>query len=206
MIPTAENSSAGWGANGIALGAVVNAPEPPPTPSYVPEGPAYVPGEPPEDQFRTPVHCVRISADGTVYVCDRRNDRIQIFTKQGKFLKEFLLHRETRGYGSVWIVNFFARPGAKIFAGRRWRQPAHLGDRSPDWPRDITLRRRLSAHRAPGRAWIRTAIIITGDVGFPQPRHSRAGQRQDTPEIHSGVRAHCLLPCGRVGKLPLYFL
>jgi hypothetical protein len=56
---------------------------------------------------------VRISADGIVYVCDRRNDRIQLFTKQGKFLKEFLLHRETRGYGSVWIVNFSRDPQQK---------------------------------------------------------------------------------------------
>src|SRR5665213_1371500 len=50
----------GWGAYGIPLDRVVNAPEPAPAPGYVPEGPAYVPGEPAETQFRTPVHCVRI--------------------------------------------------------------------------------------------------------------------------------------------------
>ena len=44
--------------------------------------------------------------DGLVYVCDRSNDRIQIFTKQGKFIKEFFVRRETLGIGSVWTVSF----------------------------------------------------------------------------------------------------
>jgi len=29
--------------------------------------------------FRTPVHCVKIANDGKVYVCDRGNDRVQVF-------------------------------------------------------------------------------------------------------------------------------
>jgi DNA-binding beta-propeller fold protein YncE len=31
--------------------------------------------------FRTPVHCVKLAADGKVYVCDRGNDRIQVFDR-----------------------------------------------------------------------------------------------------------------------------
>jgi DNA-binding beta-propeller fold protein YncE len=31
--------------------------------------------------FRTPVHCVEIANDGKIYVCDRGNDRIQVFDK-----------------------------------------------------------------------------------------------------------------------------
>ena len=31
--------------------------------------------------FRNPVHCVKIAADGKLYVCDRGNDRIQVFDK-----------------------------------------------------------------------------------------------------------------------------
>jgi 6-phosphogluconolactonase (cycloisomerase 2 family) len=31
--------------------------------------------------FRTPVHCVKIAGDGKIYVCDRGNDRIQVFDK-----------------------------------------------------------------------------------------------------------------------------
>jgi hypothetical protein len=31
--------------------------------------------------FRNPVHCVKIANDGRIYVCDRGNDRIQVFDK-----------------------------------------------------------------------------------------------------------------------------
>jgi hypothetical protein len=109
------NFKRGWGAYGIGLGEIANPPEPTGDAAstmghYVREGPDYVPGEPPEKQFRTPVHCVHLSRDGFVYVCDRRNDRIQVFTKQGKFVKEFLVHRETRDNGSTWTLNFSHDP------------------------------------------------------------------------------------------------
>jgi DNA-binding beta-propeller fold protein YncE len=67
---------------------------------------AYNPGAPPDQQFRNPVHCVHISRDGFVYVCDRANDRMQVFTKQGKFVKEFRVRPETLGVGSVWQFAF----------------------------------------------------------------------------------------------------
>src|SRR5665811_1529124 len=49
-----------------------------------------------------PVHCVRLSNDGLVYVCDRANDRIQVFRKDGTFIKEFRIEPETLQNGSVW--------------------------------------------------------------------------------------------------------
>jgi hypothetical protein len=66
----------------------------------------YNPTSAPDQQFRNPVHCVHISDDGFVYVCDRTNDRIQIFTKQGKFVKEFFVRKETLGQGSTWDLAF----------------------------------------------------------------------------------------------------
>jgi len=67
---------------------------------------AYNPAAPPDQQFRNPVHCVHISRDGFVYVCDRVNDRMQVFTKQGKFVKEFFVRPQTLGIGSVWQFAF----------------------------------------------------------------------------------------------------
>ena len=32
-------------------------------------------------------HCIRVSGDGLVYVCDRRADRIQVFNRQGEFVR-----------------------------------------------------------------------------------------------------------------------
>jgi len=66
----------------------------------------YDPAAPRDQQFRNPVHCVHISRDGLVYVCDRVNDRIQVFNKQGKFVKELTLRPETLGMGSTWQFAF----------------------------------------------------------------------------------------------------
>jgi DNA-binding beta-propeller fold protein YncE len=45
------------------------------------------PGGPPAQQFHT-VHCVQIDKDDLVWVCDRTNARIQVFKKDGTFVKE----------------------------------------------------------------------------------------------------------------------
>jgi DNA-binding beta-propeller fold protein YncE len=41
--------------------------------------PPYDPARPPSAQFGQPVHCVRLAGDGLVYVCDRTNNRFQVF-------------------------------------------------------------------------------------------------------------------------------
>ena len=57
-------------------------------------------------QFRNPVHCADPSEDGLVYVCDRPNDRIQVFQTDGTFVNEVRLAPETLGDGSTWDVAF----------------------------------------------------------------------------------------------------
>jgi DNA-binding beta-propeller fold protein YncE len=64
--------------------------------------PPYTPSAPPSQQFGNPVHCVRLSHDGLVYVCDRANDRIQVFHKDGTFVQEFRFEPQTLANGSVW--------------------------------------------------------------------------------------------------------
>jgi DNA-binding beta-propeller fold protein YncE len=71
--------------------------------------PTYDPAGPPDKQFNV-VSCVRIARDGLVYVCDRRNDRIQVFKKDGTFVKEGLVSKSTLGEGSVWDVAFSNDP------------------------------------------------------------------------------------------------
>jgi DNA-binding beta-propeller fold protein YncE len=68
--------------------------------------PPYDPGKPVAQQFGNPVHCVRISKDGLVYVCDRTNDRYQIFRKDGTFVSEHFFERNTRLNGSVYEIAF----------------------------------------------------------------------------------------------------
>ncbi|MEP6617747.1 MAG: hypothetical protein ABJE47_00470 [bacterium] len=66
----------------------------------------YNPDVPLIKQFRTPVHCAEPTNDGLVYVCDRPNDRIQVFKKDGSFVKEKQVFPLTRGDGSVWDIAF----------------------------------------------------------------------------------------------------
>ncbi len=66
----------------------------------------YNPDAPPAQQFRNPVHCADVSNDGFVYVCDRVNDRLQVFTKDGKFVKEAFYAKRSLADGSVWDVAF----------------------------------------------------------------------------------------------------
>jgi hypothetical protein len=89
----------GWGAYGIPLSEVSNGPLP-----------AFTIGQPPARQFLGPVHCVKLSRDGFVYVCDRTSNRIQVFRKDGTFVREFLVSPNTLANGSAWTMTFSADP------------------------------------------------------------------------------------------------
>ena len=73
----------------------------------------YDPDAPPAQQFRNPVHCAELANDGLVYVCDRSNDRIQVFKKDGTFVKEQFIEKRTLGDGSVWDIAFSRDPEQK---------------------------------------------------------------------------------------------
>jgi DNA-binding beta-propeller fold protein YncE len=73
----------------------------------------YDPKAPPARQFRNPVHCADLSIDRLLYVCDRVNDRIQVFKPDGSFVKEAFFNKETLGSGSAWDVAFSKDPQQK---------------------------------------------------------------------------------------------
>ncbi len=73
----------------------------------------YDPAAPPAKQFRNPVHCADLSNDGLVYVCDRVNNRLQVFRPDGTFVKESFLAKNTRASGAVWDVAFSKDPAQR---------------------------------------------------------------------------------------------
>jgi DNA-binding beta-propeller fold protein YncE len=85
-----------WGAYG-------NKPDDGDQTPYDPDGPLI-------KQFRTPVHCADLSNDNLLYVCDRVNNRIQVFTADGKFVKETQIAKRTGGDGAIWDVAFSKDP------------------------------------------------------------------------------------------------
>ena len=91
----------------------------------------YNPALPPIQQFRNPVHCAEIANDGLVYVCDRVNDRIQIFHKDGTFVKEVFIAKNTLGAGSVWEIVFSKDPAQKyIFLTDGTNEKIYVIDRA----------------------------------------------------------------------------
>ncbi len=92
----------GWGAYGVSLAQIDND-----------KAAAYKLDGPVNPQFGSPVHCARLSVDGMVYVCDRINDRIQVFTKSGTYLYEFMIAPATLQNGSTWCVAFSRDPRQK---------------------------------------------------------------------------------------------
>jgi len=70
----------------------------------------YKPDAPVAQQFRNPVHCADLSNDGYLYVCDRVNDRMQVFKPDGTFVKETFFYKNTLGDGSVWDIAFSKDP------------------------------------------------------------------------------------------------
>ncbi len=72
--------------------------------------PPYDPAAAPTQQFHNPVHCADMSVDRLIYVCDRAGDRLQIFTPEGKFIKEAFYETNTKNAGSVWDIAFSKDP------------------------------------------------------------------------------------------------
>jgi len=70
----------------------------------------YNPNASPLQQFRNPVHCAELSKDNLLYVCDRANDRVQVFTPDGKFVKEQMFAKSTLASGSAWDLAFSRDP------------------------------------------------------------------------------------------------
>jgi DNA-binding beta-propeller fold protein YncE len=91
----------------------------------------YEPTAPVAKQFRNPVHCAELSNDGMLYVCDRVNDRIQVFTPDGKFVKEQILYKNTLGDGAVWDIAFSKDAAQKyIYLADGSNEKVHILDRS----------------------------------------------------------------------------
>jgi hypothetical protein len=69
----------------------------------------FDPDAAPPQQFGTPVHCADLANDGLVYVCDRPQNRIQVFTREGEFVREKFIQNQP-GYASAWDVAFSHDP------------------------------------------------------------------------------------------------
>ena len=134
----------------------------------------YDPKAPPAQQFRNPVHCVERANDGLIYVCDRVNNRIQIFNPDGTFVKEAFYAKNTLASGSTWDIAFSRDPEQRyifIADGQNEKVRIILRSRSRSW----RLRRRRPA---------------AGPVlRRPQHRHGLQGQPVHDRHLRGQTRA-----------------
>jgi DNA-binding beta-propeller fold protein YncE len=61
-------------------------------------------------QFRGPVHCAEPSVDGLLYVCDRQNNRVQVFQRDGTYVREAYYNPDTLGDGATWDISMSNDP------------------------------------------------------------------------------------------------
>ena len=82
------------------------------------------PGQGP-GQFHLP-HGIAVAADGRVFVCDRENDRIQIFSPDGEYLSEWTdtqrpTHLVFDGQGRAYVSELWWQHGPDLAAPRAGR-------------------------------------------------------------------------------------
>jgi len=83
----------GWGGHGMGLNEISNDPIP---------GYKWTGGPPAEEKNFVPdLHFVEFSKEGLVYVGERGQNRIEVFTKQGKFVREFYVSPNTPSRGEI---------------------------------------------------------------------------------------------------------
>ncbi|MDH4066207.1 MAG: hypothetical protein OEW19_17535, partial [Acidobacteriota bacterium] len=91
---------------------------------YAPDdaAPKVFVGEGPGPQQFNTVHGIKVSADGLVYVNDRLNNRLQVFTLEGMFQREIFIERKTQLLGTSFNTAFSPD------AGQRWMYVADAGN------------------------------------------------------------------------------
>ena len=77
------------------------------------------------------MHCAVLSNDNLLYVCDRLNDRIQVFKPDGTFLREKIYYPNTMGDGAIWDIAFSKDAGQKyLYVSDGTNQKIHILDRA----------------------------------------------------------------------------
>ena len=139
----------------------------------------YDPDAPPAQQFRNPVHCADMSVDRLVYVCDRVNDRIQVFKPDGTFIKEGFIAKRTLGSGSAWDIAFSKDPPTEVHL------PGGRGER----PRPHPLARHPRSFNHVRRGWAAAGRILRP----AQHRHGFERQHLRDRDLSRPTRAEVCL-------------
>jgi len=91
---------------------------------------ASAPNDPAPKQFAG-VRCVETASDGNLYVCDSKNNRIQVLQKDGKLVREARIAPNTLANGAVWDVAFSRDPQQRyVYVADGSNMKVHVLERS----------------------------------------------------------------------------
>lgn len=98
-----------------------------------PSDETIAPYNPEAKQFQNPVHCAEPTNDGLLYVCDRMNNRVQIFKFDGTFVRQFVIQPNSKGDGTPWGIAFSKDPEQKfMFVIDGTNEKIHVYDRQSE--------------------------------------------------------------------------
>ena len=96
------------------------------TPPDATAPPAYAAGSAAAKQFRA-LSCLALSRSGELFVCDRESNRIQVFKKDGTFVREAVVSPSTLGSGSVWDIAFSSDAAQQtVYVANGQEQTVHV--------------------------------------------------------------------------------
>ena len=169
--PTPAPSSGMWGAYGK-----------PPTDEKLPP---YDPAAAPAQQFRNPVHCVRIARDGLVYVCDR-HQQPHPGVPQGRHLREGILRREEHAAPTARSGTWSSGPTqSETLPASTPTAPTTRSARSCATPARWSARFGRNGRKAGDFHWVHNlAIDFEGQRLHDRGRHRQAGAEIPVPRRH----------------------
>jgi WD40 repeat protein len=146
-------------------------------------------------QFGNPVHCAQPSNDGLIYVCDRTNNRMQVFKTDGTFVKQYVVKPGTKGDGSVWEIAFSPDPQQKfMYISDGANENIHVFDRQ-------TMKELYwfgGGGRQPGQFYA-VHSIVTNSKGDIYTTETYRGQRVQKFTYKGMIKLSDLIKKGTVG-------
>lgn len=180
----------GWGGHGMPLDEITNDP----IPGYEWDG-----GPPPEEENFVPaMHFVEISNDGLVYVGERGQNRIQVFTKDGEWQQDIYVSPNTPAQRTCGSLDWMPGPCGTMYKMVISVDPEQkylfVADAANNviWSVDRRSGETLGHFSRPGR--------LAGELNFPNAISMDSRGNIYTGEVSNGKRIQKFMPVMTVGR------
>ena len=180
----------GWGGHGMPLSEITNDP----IPGYTWDG-----GPPPEEpNFVPALHFVEISNDRLVYIGERGQNRIQVFTTDGEWQQDIYVSPQTPSQRTCDSVDFMPRPCGTMYKMVISVDPEQkylfVADAANNviWSVDRRSGETLGHFGSPGR--------LAGQLNFPHAISMDSKGNIYTGEVSNGKRIQKFEPVMAIGR------